>query len=120
MRTKRKEERTLGALAALNGRVFVLLKDDAAKERFVRDCRREGFSFSDGVFPSMTAGDGGRVPDRIMSVGPGENVGFTGTMGHLAFHHAEMIGTGKERQKLIRVDYLSYIGGERRFHIRKG
>ena len=95
-------ERTLKALTALNGRVYVFLANDEVGKAFLAQAEAEGVLFEDGAVPTS------RPYATVMAINHDGTLNYVGTNGVIAFRvGADTIGT----EKLIRVDYEKYASG---------
>lgn len=104
-----KEERTLTALAKLNGRVYVYCGDWKTQQQFIEDAENEYFYYGDGV-PLLE-----RKPESVMALNRDNTVNFIGFVGTIAFHQVDHLGSGKDAIPLIKVDYRKYIAGYQDF-----
>ena len=105
-------ERTLKALAELDGRVYVYLANDEAGKAFLAQAELEGIQFGDGAAPTS------RPYATVMALNKDGTMNYVGTNGMIAFRaSADTIGT----EKLIRVDYEKYVSGveDYRYHTEK-
>ncbi|MBQ3356128.1 MAG: hypothetical protein IJG45_03340 [Oscillospiraceae bacterium] len=93
--------KTIKQLSELDGRVYVYLSADRLCDLFLRRAEDEGFRFCDGEKPTR------KRKDCIYAVNKDMTLNYVGFAGHAAY------GSGCERigaQRLIRVDYGTYIG----------
>ena len=94
--------RTVKELSKMDGRVYVFVKDESIR-KILQDAENEGFTFGDQVLPT----DRKETAD-IYAINEGGTINFVGFAGHMAFHHADHVGS----DVLIKVDYEKYRNGE--------
>jgi hypothetical protein len=92
------EARTISALAGLGEKVYVLLRDDETGMAFLRAAEAEGFTFGDGVKPTLCH------YSRVMALHDDGTVGYVGAVGNMAF--------GAKAAGIVRIDYAAYLKGE--------
>ncbi len=98
-------QRTITELLNLKGRVYVYCANKAVAQRFMQDAENECFLFADGVNPTQ------RQADDIFAIYPNHTLNYVGWAGHMAFKSPKAVVGGP----LIRVDYIRYITGEKKF-----
>ena len=103
--------RTVGELLLNNGIIYVWFSTQELCRHFLKQAEREGFSFGDGVKPTK------RETDDYLAINPDWTLNYIGLMGRMAFAGAKYMGWGKDRQKIIRIDYAKYISGRRDYII---
>ena len=95
-------ERTLRALAKLDGRVYVYLANDEAGKAFLAQAEAEGLLFEDGAAPTS------RPYATVMAINHDSTLNYVGANGMIAFQAGtDTIGS----EKLVRVDYEKYVSG---------
>ena len=103
-------ERTLRALAKLDGRVYVYLANDEAGKAFLAQAEAEGLRFGDGAAPTS------RPYASVMALNHDGTLNYVGTNGMVAFQSgADTIGG----EKLIRLDYEKFVSGAADYRFRK-
>ena len=96
-------KRTVSDLAKTDGRVYVYLADDGIGSRFLRMAEDEGFAFPDGAGPTE------RQYAEVMAVNRDRTLNYVGMNGRIAFFAgAKKVGG----EKLVRVDFKKYDGGD--------
>lgn len=100
--------KTIKDLLNNDGRVYVYLRTRELQELFLHSAEAEGFTFTDGVKPTI------RETDDIFALNNDLTINYVGFVGHMAFKIAVRVG---DRQ-LIRVDYEKYIAGSADYIIR--
>ena len=87
---------TLKELSKLDGRVYIHLSNSLLATRFMEQAEKEGFSFADGVKPTM------REAGSVMALNPDMTLNYIGFIGMMVYGaKGETVG-GK---KIIRVDF---------------
>ncbi len=86
----------------MDGRVYVFLRDETVRTRFLKDAQKEGFAFEDGCLPLKR-----KEVDDIYALNDDRTLNFIGFAGHMAFRCAEEV----HGEKLIRIDYERYVAG---------
>ena len=89
--------RTIKELVKTNEKVYILLKTQAIRYRFMGDAEREGITYGDGAKPTE------RAVDDIMALHADGTICFLGWAGRMAYHHSKNAAT--------RIDYEKYIDG---------
>ena len=103
-------ERTLRALAKLDGRVYVYLANDETGRSFLEQAKAEGIRFGDRAAPKS------RPYATVMAINHDGTLNYVGTNGMIAFRAgADTIGG----EKLIRVDYEKFVSGAADYRFRK-
>lgn len=101
-------KRTVKELSKMDGRVYVFLRNEETRKRFLKDAGKEGFVFGDGTIPEKR-----REKDNIYAINDDGTINFIGFAGHMAFFNADRIGG----RKLIRIDYERYVAGFEEYDI---
>ena len=78
-----------------NQKVYILLKNNAIRYRFMSDAELEGITYGDGAKPTE------RPVDDIMSLQPDGTICFLGWAGRMCYHHSS--------NAVVRIDYEKYI-----------
>ena len=78
-----------------NQKVYILLKNNAIRYRFMSDAELEGITYGDGAKPTE------RPIDDIMSLQPDGTICFLGWAGRMCYHHSS--------NAVVRIDYEKYI-----------
>ena len=94
--------RTVENLMKMDGRVFVYLKSEDAKYRFLADAEAEGFTFRNLVKPAD-----GPCSDLYV-LNDDRTLNYAGAIGHMAFHYPKR----NRSVKIIRIDYEKYASGQ--------
>lgn len=102
--------RTVKKLLQMDGRVYVFLKDEKIRKKFLEDAGKEGFTFGDGTAPEKR-----KETDSIYALNRNMTINFVGFAGHMAFRNADEVGG----RKLIRIDYERYVSGLDEYDIMK-
>ena len=89
--------RTIKELINQEKKVYILLKNDAVRYRFMSDAAYEGITYSDGVSTIE------RTVDEIMALQKDGTICFLGWAGRMCYHHAQ--------NQAIRINYEKYIDG---------
>ena len=97
--------RTVGELLLNNGRIYVWFSSRDLCRQFLEQAEREGFRFGDGARPTK------RDLDEFLAISPDWTLNYIGGMGRLAFWSSKYVGVGRDRQKIIRINYEKYIEG---------
>ena len=101
--------RTIAELLNLDGRVYVYVSSKNIRRLFLKNAQKEGFMFSDGVKPTKR-----RAYDDIYALNKDFTLNFVGYIGHIAFHQPSYF----DNDKLIRIDYCSYLSGAENYIIK--
>lgn len=94
--------RTVENLMKMDGRVFVYLRGNETKRRFLTDAESEGFMFRNWVKPA----DG--PCSNLYVLNDDRTLNYPGCIGHMAFHNPKS-WRGKT---MIRIDYEKYVSGQ--------
>ena len=78
-----------------NQKVYILLKNNAIRYRFMSDAELEGITYRDGAKPTE------RPVDDIMSLQSDGTICFLGWAGRMCYHHSS--------NAVVRIDYEKYI-----------
>ena len=79
----------------IDKKVYILLKTNAIRFRFMSDAELEGITYGDGAKPTE------RPVDDIMSLQPDGTICFLGWAGRMCYHHSN--------NAVTRIDYEKYI-----------
>ena len=90
--------RTIRQLINPEKKVYIRLRGNAMRYRFMSDAEREGITYGDKVNPTE------REVDDIMALCADGTICFLGWAGRMCYHLSE--------DKVIRIDYEKYIDGE--------
>ncbi|MBQ6569972.1 MAG: hypothetical protein IJL87_06925 [Clostridia bacterium] len=102
-----KNERTLENLRnSLPGKIYLYLKDDDTRARFLSDARAEGCRFGKYGLPEV-------LDDEIISLGKNKQLSFLGTIGRIEFQCG---GGSNAHGRFHRIDYAKYINGDEDFY----
>lgn len=78
-------------------KVYILLKNEAIRYRFMSDAAYEGITYGDGVLATE------RQADEIMALQKDGTICFLGWAGHMCYHHS--------KDQAIKIDYEKYVFG---------
>jgi len=93
--------RTIKKLNNQEKKVYILLKNDAIRYRFMSDATYEGITYGDGVSAIE------RPVDEIMALQKDGTICFLGWAGHMCYHNA--------KDQALRIDYERYIKGKENY-----
>lgn len=83
-------------------KVYILLKDEAIRHRFMSDADTAGITYENGTKAS------GREADDIMALFPNGTICFVGFAGRMNF----------QASKVLRIDYEKYMNGKKDYIIK--
>lgn len=101
--------RTITALLKDDNYIFVRLKGENVRRRFLQEAEKEGFTYSDGTSPTETDGD------DIMAIHSDMTLSYVGYISRLAYKNVKIKGD----KKIVRIDYVKYIAGAERYVIKR-
>ena len=87
--------RKIKDLISPDKKVYIILKNDEIRERFMIDAQNEGITFGDGVKPTE------RKADDIMSLQANGTICYVGWAGRICFKSMQ--------ENVVRIDYEEYI-----------
>lgn len=96
--------RTIRNLTQSGKKVYIFLKDEAARHRFMLDADREGITYGDNAKVAD------RMVDDVMSLQSNGTVCFIGYVGKMCYYYAN-------QSNIVRVDYEKYISGDMDYSI---
>lgn len=85
----------LTGLSKLEERVYVLVKNEEIRKRFLQDAEDEGFTIG-GEKPTEK-----KEKSDIYALNDNCTLSFAGFTGHMAFKHADSVGG----RRLLKIDY---------------
>lgn len=89
----------LTGLSKLEESVYVLVKDEEIRDRFLQDAEEEGFTIG-GVRPTEQ-----EEKSDIYALNDNGTLNFVGFAGHMAFKQADSVGG----RRLLKVDYSKCV-----------
>lgn len=87
--------RTIKELINNEKKVYIFLRTEDIRHRFMSDADQEGITFGDGVKASE------READEIMALQDNGTICFLGWAGHMCYYHSKDTAT--------RIDYEKYV-----------
>lgn len=100
--------RTIAELLNLDCRVYVYVTSKNIRRLFLKNAQEEDFRFADGVKSTRR-----RAYDDIYALNKDFTINYVGYIGHIAFHPSNF-----DDDKLIRIDYATYLSGAKNYIIR--
>lgn len=95
--------RTIKELINGEKKVYIFLRTNAIRYRFMSDAEREGITYGDKVRPTE------RQVDDIMALNPDGTICFIGFIGRICYHAGG--------DAIVRVDYERYIDGQEKYTV---
>lgn len=98
--------RTIRELIGVGDKVYILLRSEAIRYRFMAGATMEGIGYGDGMAATE------RMADDVMALCPDGTICYIGWAGRMGYHNFRC-------DTIVRIDYEKYISGAEDYILRR-